>query len=253
MLQPGMMKYVPSSQKPEAKVKEAPVKTEQKVPKLKGGVARASIPKWKDRTSSTHGEIMKFVETAEGRASNVVMLGSSMFERWKTSGEKTWKALNFDRFKICNAGIGGDKSENVLWRLHDGKMFENFKPKLIVLMIGTNNLGSDHPDDISNGIFTIIDKLRKDCPLSHILLIGVLTRNDELSFLSQIRSLNSSLAAKSKTFPPHELTFVEFPRILINDDDTPRGELFDDHVHLNENGYGVFGEVLEPLFVKLVG
>ena len=37
-----------------------------------------------------------------------------------------------------NLGIGGDRTQHVLWRLDNGNI-DGIKPKLAVLMIGTNN------------------------------------------------------------------------------------------------------------------
>jgi hypothetical protein len=49
---------------------------------------------------------------------------------------------------IFNAGVGGDKVQNVLWRLEQG-LLSDFHPKLVVLQIGTNNIDQDHPEGLS--------------------------------------------------------------------------------------------------------
>jgi hypothetical protein len=58
-----------------------------------------------------------------------------------------WNSSNLSSLGIFNAGVGGDKVQNVLWRLEQG-LLSDFHPKLIVLQIGTNNIEQDHPEGI---------------------------------------------------------------------------------------------------------
>ena len=57
-------------------------------------------------------------------------------------------------------GIGGDRTQHVLWRLENGNI-DGISPKLAVLMIGTNNCGSNTPEEIAEGVEAIVKKLRK--------------------------------------------------------------------------------------------
>lgn len=45
----------------------------------------------------------------------------------------------FGKAKVVNIGIGGDKTQNVLWRLYYGGV-DGLQSKCIVLMIGNNNI-----------------------------------------------------------------------------------------------------------------
>jgi hypothetical protein len=62
-------------------------------------------------------------------------------------GLEPWNASNLSTLGIFNAGVGGDKVQNVLWRLEQG-LITDFHPKLVVLQIGTNNIEQDHPEGI---------------------------------------------------------------------------------------------------------
>ena len=64
----------------------------------------------------------------------MLLVGDSITIQWGES----WKK-HFPDLKAVNIGIGGDKTQNVLWRLDHGGV-EGLQPKAIVLMIGNNNM-----------------------------------------------------------------------------------------------------------------
>ena len=74
-----------------------------------------------------------------------------------------------------NLGFGWDRTENVLWRLTHGE-FEGVSPKVVVVMIGTNNMDLNTVDEIAAGITAICDELHRRSPASRILLLGIFPR-----------------------------------------------------------------------------
>jgi len=78
----------------------------------------------------------------EGKAP-LVFLGDSITQGWSGKGKAAWEKA-WAPLGAANFGIGGDRTEHVLWRLDNGN-FDGLKPKLIVLMIGTNNTGHVRP------------------------------------------------------------------------------------------------------------
>jgi len=69
---------------------------------------------------------------------DIVLLGDSMLERLKTTGAST-RLAHMER--TFNAGVGGDKIENVLYRLGTLGMLDKLSErnvKLWVVMVGTN-------------------------------------------------------------------------------------------------------------------
>ena len=57
------------------------------------------------------------------------------------TGTKTFHGWNAGNF-----GWGGDRTENILWRLENGEL-DGVNPKVIVLLAGTNNVGKEPGDD----------------------------------------------------------------------------------------------------------
>src|SRR5436190_7359784 len=89
-----------------------------------------SVKTWNDKHES-------FVKRAKEGKIDLLFLGDSITEGWGNNAvwQKQYGALN-----AANFGIGGDMTQNVLWRIQNGEI-EGISPKVIVLMIGTNNFG----------------------------------------------------------------------------------------------------------------
>src|SRR5262249_49674189 len=118
-----------------------------------------------------------FVAIAKKGDVNVVFLGDSITDAWRNSGKKAWDK-HFGPLKPANFGIGGDRTQHVLWRISNGEM-EGIKPKVAVLMIGTNNVGGDSADQIADGIKAIVQKLGELSPDTKVLLLAVFPRGEK--------------------------------------------------------------------------
>src|SRR5262245_21778662 len=64
---------------------------------------------------------------------DLVFLGDSITQRWAEAGREVWNK-NYGRRKAANFGMGGDRTEHVLWRIEHGN-FDGIHPKAIVLLI----------------------------------------------------------------------------------------------------------------------
>src|SRR3954464_436209 len=116
---------------------------------------------------------------------DLIFIGDSITQGWEGSGAKVWKEF-YDKRNAVNLGIGGDRTQHVLWRLDHGNI-DGIKPKLAVLMIGTNNSGSNTSEQIAEGVKLIVEKLRSKLPNTKVLVLGIFPRADNFD------------AAKNKT------------------------------------------------------
>jgi hypothetical protein len=94
-----------------------------------------------------------YVTIAKAGGVDVLFLGDSITAGWRGAKEVWDKA--FGAYKTANFGIGGDRTQHVLWRITNGEL-DGIKPKVVVLMIGTNNSGSDEADGIAKGVTAIV-------------------------------------------------------------------------------------------------
>ena len=79
--------------------------------------------------------------------------------------------------RVVNLGYGWDRTENVLWRLTHGE-FEGVEPRVVVVMIGTNNVGINTPAEIAAGIDAICATIHARSPSTRILLLGIFPRGE---------------------------------------------------------------------------
>src|SRR5438105_165893 len=112
----------------------------------------------------------QFLQRIKDGPVDVVFFGDSITNGWRGAGKDVWKE-RFEPLKAANFGIGGDRTQHVLWRMQHGEL-DGITPKLCMLMIGTNN-GKDSAEDVAAGITAIIKEIQKKSPTTKVLLLGI--------------------------------------------------------------------------------
>jgi lysophospholipase L1-like esterase len=186
--------------------------------------------------------------------SDVLFMGDSITDFWRnTDGQFAGKAVQdkyFGKWKVANFGIAGDTTQGVLYRLQNGEG-KGFKPKAVMLMIGTNNTGRNTAPEIAEGIGAVVLQLQKDFPDAKILLLGIFPRGNPTDAvrgaISQINAIISKLHDGNRV---HYLDIG--PKFLDATGAIPR-DVMSDLLHPGAKGYEIWAEaVVEPLN-KLVG
>src|SRR5215208_5033324 len=77
---------------------------------------------------------------------DLLYIGDSITQGWEGAGKNVWEDF-YGKRNAVNLGIGGDRTQHVLWRLDNGNI-DGINPKLAVLMIGTNNASSNTSEQI---------------------------------------------------------------------------------------------------------
>lgn len=150
---------------------------------------------------------------------------------------------HFGSRKALNLGQGGDRTQNVLWRLQNGEV-DGIHPKIATLMIGTNNLGRrETPEDTVLGIKAIIAELKQRLPNTKILLLSILPRPGEI--MAAVGKVNAQLPALAEG---DKVVHVDLNTSFLNADGTLNGSLYGgDKIHINNEGYRVWFEKTERL------
>jgi lysophospholipase L1-like esterase len=189
------------------------------------------------------------VEIAKKGDIDVLFMGDSITDFWRSpTGNFAGKPV-FDKYygekKVANFGISGDTTQGVLYRLQNGEG-QGFKPKAIMLMIGTNNTGRNSPPEIAEGIGAVVLEMRKDFPEAKILLLAVFPRSTpDNPVRSALREINQSIA---KLHDGKNVFYLDIGgKFLDAEGNIPR-DVMSDGLHPSTKGYEIWAEaVKEPL------
>jgi beta-glucosidase len=182
-----------------------------------------------------------FLKQAEAGNVDLLFLGDSITQGWNGSKE-TWNRFYAPR-KAANFGIGGDRTEHVLWRIQNGEL-KGIEPRVVVLMIGTNNAGSNTPDEIAQGITAIVHELRERLPKARILLLGVFPRGQKPQAVRErLKSVNEKIAKLDDGSNVH---FLDIGPAFLSEDGTISNKIMPDYLHLSRRGYRIWADAMEP-------
>lgn len=198
----------------------------------------------------------------EGKAP-LVFLGDSITQGWSGKGKAAWEKA-WAPLGAANFGIGGDRTEHVLWRLDNGN-FDGLKPKLIVLMIGTNNTGhvgrpqkelngaiyQCSAEQTAEGVKAIVSKLQSKLPETKILLLGIFPRGASKD--DKMRQQNESTNALiAKLDDGSKIHFLDIGKTFLAEDGTLSKDIMPDLLHLNEKGYDLWVQAIQGKVTELM-
>ena len=190
----------------------------------------------------------------EGKAP-IVFLGDSITAGWSGRGKEVW-AQDWAPLGAANFGIGGDRTEHILWRLKHGN-YDGLKPKLTVLMIGTNNTGHqgramrEHDGAIYNssaeqtaeGVAAIVDLLKEKQPDMKILLLAIFPRGATPA--DPKRALNDQINQLIAKLADNQIVhFMDINQAFLQPDGTLSKEIMPDLLHPNAAGYRIWSDAI---------
>jgi len=208
-----------------------------------------------DRNS--HLAHQQLLAKAEAGGIDLYFEGDSITRRW---GALDYPELlahwndTFHGWNAANFAWGGDRTENILWRLENGEL-DGVHPKVIVLLAGTNNLGRDPGGEevaaeVTRGLEAIVAACREKAPGATIVLTAIFPRNDNPAVLPTIASINANLAAMANG---DSIWFLNVNPGLTGADGLLLEEMTVDGLHLGLKGYEVWAEGLKPILTELLG
>jgi lysophospholipase L1-like esterase len=238
------------------------------------GPERAAIrgvPRTDQNSRIAHEQMV--AKARQGRI-DLYFAGDSITRRWGSSDAQyadllaNWKE-NFFGWNAGNFGWGGDTVQNVLWRLENGEL-DGVHPKVVVVMAGTNNLGSapapvagDGSDrkveEIVAGIRAILDLVRAKAPAATVVLMGITPRNDGDHGRGERAKVTAATIARINERIAELADDGRKVRYLnINDRlADANGKLSEgvtlDGLHLSVKGYQVWADALKPVLTEILG
>jgi beta-glucosidase len=182
----------------------------------------------------------KFVERAQKGHVDLLFLGDSITQGWNDN--EAWKR-HYGPRHAANFGIGGDRTQHVLWRLQHGEL-DGIEPRVVVLMIGTNNASSATAEEIAQGITAIVRELRQRLPKARVLLLGVFPRGQKPDATREkLQAVNARIAGLDDG---SHVKFLDIGKAFLNEDGTISPEIMPDYLHLSRKGYRIWADAMEP-------
>ena len=176
-----------------------------------------------------------------------IFYGDSIIQAWANS-----KA--FEPYKQQGdlaLGIGGDTTENLLWRIQHGETGQ-LQPKNVVVLIGINDFGhqSDTPKQVAEGVIAVATQLRDLLQPEKLIVVGILPsgRHSGEPIRDNIGKTNSMLSGQAKSVG---YKFADIGSEFLEADGSISAEVMADFLHPTERGYGIFAAAIDE-FLKPV-
>ena len=188
--------------------------------------------------------------TKDGAAFKIAFCGDSITENWEGPGTNVWNRVFRDpKYMAVNLGYGGDKTEHLLWRLTNGEA-DGISPKVVVLLIGTNNTFSrnerDEPvGDTARSVAKVLGTVRSRFPHAKVILNAILPANERPDDEKRLRDARISEQLRALADGENVL-WCNFGEKLLEPDGTLTKAMSPDLVHPGERGYEIWLDTLMP-------
>jgi lysophospholipase L1-like esterase len=187
------------------------------------------------------------------RRADVCFVGDSLTEFWNAQGKLSWQS-EFRRWRAVNCGIAADRTEHILYRL--GALdLGKAQPRVMVLLMGTNNLGMENPDPpetVAKACRAAVRYIHRVSPETRIVLLTIPPSGGEAG-----SALRRSIRVTNELLRPlgseSMVTVMDtYSPFVDSKDDWLRGMTLDG-THFSADGYAVLARVLKPRLVELLG
>ncbi|HEX5051733.1 MAG TPA: GDSL-type esterase/lipase family protein [Planctomycetota bacterium] len=173
----------------------------------------------------------------------VVFVGDSITQGWEGAGKEVWRR-HFAELGALNLGVSGDRTEHVLWRLQQAPI-THLDPKVVVLLIGTNNIGhqSSDAEQTLEGVRAVLDLLRTQAPGARILFVEIFPRGERMNAMrGDILQINQAV----RSHVDDNTRCLPVGDRWVRADGTIGKDMMPDFLHLTAAAYEQWAEALMP-------
>ena len=206
----------------------------------------ATMPSLSPQFQTKHQANLAVAQQGEA---NVLFMGDSITDFWRNAegayaGKQVFDTY-FGHWKVANFGIAGDTTQGVLYRLQNGEG-KGFKPRAVMLMIGTNNTARNTAPEIAEGIGAVVLQLQRDFPDAKILLLGVFPRGRGTDPVrATIAEINKTIA---KLHDGTRVQYLDIGSVFLDASGNIPADVMSDGLHPSAKGYDLWAKaVIEPL------
>lgn len=177
----------------------------------------------------------------------VLFLGDSITAGWRNA-KPIWDKY-FGAYNPANFGISGDRTQHVLWRMDNGEL-DGINPKVVVLMIGTNNIGNPS-EEIVRGDTKIVSEIHRRLPNTKLLLLGIFPRaaDGTNTVRAKIKGINAELA---KLDDGKKTRYLDIGDKFLDANGNLPADIMPDALHPNVKGYQIWADAIQPLLDEMM-
>jgi beta-glucosidase len=180
----------------------------------------------------------------------LLFLGDSITDFWPRVGEFSW--LKFAPYHPADFGVSGEHTEHVLWRITHGEL-DGIHPKVVVLMIGTNNIGhtpGDQPEWAAAGVTKIVKTIQESLPDSKVLLLGVFPRDTPDSpNRKAVEAINKIIANLDDG---KKIRYLDINKVFLDGNGDIAPDIMRDKLHPTAKGYDLWYQAMKPLLDEMM-
>jgi|GEM_PF-636571 len=193
----------------------------------------------------------QFIKRKADANIRLLFLGDSITDWWPKNGGETW--AKFAPYDPADFGVMAMRTEGLLWNISNGEL-DGIKPKVVVILIGVNNLlqcPDEKPEWVAAGIHKVVETVRQKSPESKIVLLAILpARNPATNPIrARIAAVNPLIA---KLADGDHIRFLDIGSAFLDAAGNVRKDLTLDALHPNAKGYQVWYDAMQPMLVKMM-
>jgi lysophospholipase L1-like esterase len=215
----------------------------------------ATVPALRTSPTNWVARHQGFLAEAKTGTFDLVFIGDSITDGWRKRGLQVWNKC-YAPHHALNLGIGGDRTQHVLWRIEHGEL-DGLKPKAVVLMIGTNNTGKERDGsprnstaEVIEGVTAVVKAIRAKLPESKLLLLAIFPRGTvDAPERAQIKEINAAIA---KLDDGKMIKFLDIGKVFLASDGSLPRTIMPDLLHPNAEGYQRWADAMEPTLAAML-
>lgn len=171
----------------------------------------------------------------------VLFVGSSSIRLWNM-------VLSFPNLQVINRGFGGSQISDVNYYYE--QVVKKYKPAKIIFYAGDNDIAAGKSaDQVLKDYQIFIEKVEQDFPETQVFYLPIKPSLSRWQLWSEMSAANAKIKEFIETKP--NLFYVDTASAMLNQKSEPNPDLFiDDGLHLNDQGYQLWNEILSPYIEK---
>lgn len=167
-----------------------------------------------------------------------LFVGSSSIRMWRTL------ETDFAGLPVITRGFGGSQLADSVRFVE--RIITPYEPKMVLVYAGDNDLAAKKtPDEVLADFKKLVTAIHSRLPKTRVAFIAIKPSVARWALIDQVRAVNESIKAFTKT--DARLEYIDVFTPMLNKDGQPRRELLvEDGLHLNSNGYELWTQVIKP-------